>query len=427
MSKLNFEEIESKGLLLYKYVRGSRVYGTNVETSDIDEGGIYIAPFDQLLDLGFDYQNEVCDDKHDVCWWELGKFMKLLLSSNPTVLEALFVPDEYVLCEHPIITEIKKHRDKFVTKECFKPFSGYSISQIAKSQGQHKMIHWDINGMVRKTPLDFCYTFDEHQGSINIQKWLEDRGLEQRNCGLVNIPNMSNMYGVYYDFGQHLKLNNITEEYLCDDRNYETDKFIRYTYNTLVDEWSRDNMLYHWNMGQLYERIKTPIGKHCGIISPDGDSNEIRFSETQKGSKPICFMSYGENGYRQHCKKYREYEEWKKNRNKARYENNLEGKEKENTSKFYDSKNMCHCFRLVNMCREIARGEGINLDRRGIDADFLLDVRNRVYTYDELMSRLLESKEQMDKEMENSTIPEKIDVEFLNNLLFESRLKFYKL
>ena len=97
--KLNFKDIEEKGLLLYKYIRGSHVYGTNTETSDIDEGGIYICPNDQLLDLGFDYQNEVCDEKHDTCWWEIGKFMKLLLSSNPTVLEALFVPDDKVLYE----------------------------------------------------------------------------------------------------------------------------------------------------------------------------------------------------------------------------------------------------------------------------------------------------------------------------------------
>ena len=118
--KLNFKDIEEKGLLLYKYIRGSHVYGTNTETSDIDEGGIYICPNDQLLDLGFDYQNEVCDEKHDTCWWEIGKFMKLLLSSNPTVLEALFVPDDKVLYEHPIITELKKHRDKFITKQCFR-------------------------------------------------------------------------------------------------------------------------------------------------------------------------------------------------------------------------------------------------------------------------------------------------------------------
>ena len=401
--KLNFKDIEEKGLLLYKYIRGSHVYGTNTETSDIDEGGIYICPNDQLLDLGFDYQNEVCDEKHDTCWWEIGKFMKLLLSSNPTVLEALFVPDDKVLYEHPIITELKKHRDKFITKQCFKPFVGYASSQILKSQGQNKKIHWDIVQMTRKTPLDFCFTFDDKQGSVNIQDWLEQRGLDQRNCGLVNIPNMPMMYGVYYDFGQHMKLAGIDEDYLCNEDNYDNDKFIQYIRHIFLDDFMRFDMSYSFGMSTLWEKLKTPIGKHCGIISPNGTS------------------------YESHCRKYREYEEWKQNRNKARYENNLNGKEKENVSKFYDSKNMCHCFRLIQMGIEITHGEGLKLDRRGIDSDFLLDVRNRKYTYEELITRLTSLKSEMDIAIEKSTIPDEIDMNFVNEMLLTIRKKFWKL
>lgn len=420
--KLTFKDIEDKGLLLYRYIRGSQVYGTNVETSDVDEGGIYIAPSDQLLDLGFDYQNEICDDKHDTCWWEIGKFMRLLLSSNPTVLEALFVPDDKVLYEHPIITNIKKYRDQFITKQCFMPFGGYAVSQIKKAQGQDKKIHWDIEKMVRKTPLDFCYTF-KGQGSQNIQTWLSARGLDQSNCGLVNVPNMPNMFDVFYDFGQHIELNGITKEFFTDEKN-RNDKFLNYVYTTLTSKFDQTEMKWSWVMKNLYEKIKTPFGKHCGIISNVGSSNEIRFSETLKGSTPICYMSYNENGYRQHCKKYREYEDWKKNRNKARYENNLEGLEKENSAKFYDAKNMCHCFRLIAMAIEVAKGEGLKLDRRGIDADFLLDVRNRKYTYDELMSKLTELKSQMDEEISKSVIPDEISVDMVNDLLLYARNKF---
>ena len=117
MKKYTFEEIRDKGLLLYEYVRGSVSQGINTPLSDIDHGGVYLAPAEQLLGLGLDYQDEIKSEKGDDDWMELNKFMRLLLKSNPTVLESLFIDDKHVLYEHPIMTEIKKHRSEFITKE----------------------------------------------------------------------------------------------------------------------------------------------------------------------------------------------------------------------------------------------------------------------------------------------------------------------
>ena len=417
--KLTFKDIEDRGLLLYRYIRGSQAYGTNTPESDQDEGGVFIAPQEWIEGLGFDYMEEVSDDKHDTVWWELGKFMRLLCTSNPTVLEALFISDDKVLFEHPIMTEIKKNREMFITKACFKPFGGYATSQIAKAQGQNKKIHWDIQEMTRKMPLDFCYTF-KNQGSQHIADWLAERGLEQRNCGLVNIPNMKDVYGVYYDFGQHFKLNNIDENYFMDPKN-ENDPFISYVFDRFLNcGYGLDRAL---DIHFLYEKLKTPKGGHCGIVSENGDSNQVRFTSVKKDDTPICYMTYNQTGYESHCKKYREYIEWKENRNKARYENNLQCLEK-GKEKFYDSKNMMHCFRLLNMCIEVAEGKCILIDRTHIDRDFLMDVRNRKYTYDELMGKLLELKARMDKAISESTIRDSIDVEFVNSLLLDCRKYF---
>lgn len=428
MEKYSLEDIRNEGLLLYEYIRGSQAYGTNVVSSDEDRGLIYIAPENKLLGLGFDYQEEILDEKGDTCCWEIGKFMKLLLKSNPTVLEALFIPDDKVIYEDPLITELKKYRNKFLTKQCFKPFGGYMTSQIEKAQGQNKKIHWDINQMTRKTPLDYVYTFHK-QGSQNIQPWLEERGLDQRNIGLVNIPNMEGVYGAYYDFGQHIKLNGISKEYFCCPVAYENDKFIKYC----IDNLSKRLVWWKRIFGKkqnLYNSIVTPKGGHCGIISPNMDSNEIRynshvnFSPVQKGDEPICWIVYNQGAYENHCRKYKEYEEWKKERNKARYENNLQGLDKNNPELFYDSKNISHSFRLAIMAIEIANGEGMKVDRTNIDANFLLDVRNRKYTYPELMEKLIKIKEAMNEAFKNSTIPDEIDVEFVNNMLLDIRRKF---
>lgn len=428
MEKYNFNDIQQKGLLLYHYIRGSKVYGTEVPDSDTDHGFIYILPPQRLLDLGLNYQSEITSEKHDDAGWEIGRFLQLALKSNPTVLEALFIPDDKVIYEHPLITELKKHRDQFLTKRCFKPLGGYMVSQIEKARGQNKKIHWDINQMTRKTPLDFAYTFHK-QGSQNIQPWLEERGLDQRNIGLVNIPNMEGVYGAYYDFGQHIKLNGISKEYFCCPVAYRNDKFIKYCIDNLSKKlvwWKR----IFRKKQNLYNSIVTPKGGHCGIISPNMDSTEVRynshvnFSPVKKGDEPICWIVYNQSAYENHCRKYKEYEEWKQKRNKARYENNLKGLDKNNSELFYDAKNMMHSFRLATMAIEIAKGEGMKVNRTGIDADFLLDVRNRKYTYAELIDKLEVLKANMNEAFNASTLPEEIDVEFVNDMLLSIRHSF---
>ena len=82
---------------------------------------------------------------------------------------------------------------------------------------------------------------------------------------------------------------------------------------------------------------------------------------------------------------------------------------------------MCECFRLINCGIEIARGEGYKVDRSGIDAEFLLDVKNHKYEYEELMEMLKKKNEEMEEAMRNSTIPDTIDTEFVNNLLLDIR------
>lgn len=416
-----------RGEILYEYVRGSHLYHTNVETSDEDMGGIYIMPNESLIGLGLEYQNEIKDDSNDKCIWELGRFLELALSSNPMVLEALFVPDDKVIYEHPVIKELRTHRNEFITKKCFAPFGGYAVSQIKKAQGQNKKIHWDIKNMIRKTPMDFCYTF-KGQGSQRMDEWLEERGLDQRNCGLVNVPNMPDIYGVYYDWGQHIRLAGITKEYFTSINAFR-DKFIQTMLNQFkgdYDGYDPEYTMYEL-LDAIWQKHSKPIGGYCGIISPNEDSNNIRFTSVAKDDKPICFMSYNGNAYATHCREYKEYEEWKNHRNPARYESNMQGETSGNPDMKYDCKNMMHCFRLMAMAKEIAEGKGVILDRTGIDRDFLLDVRNRKYGYSELQEKMLVLKEEMDAAIEKSTIKEEIDPAMVNRILIEARKQFNNL
>lgn len=399
--KDTFDTVRNDNRLLYHYVRGSWCHGIAVEgKSDIDYGGLFIAPKNNLIDLGFNYQGQIADEKNDEVWYELRKFMQLLIKSNPTVLESLFVDDKFVKFEHPIITELKKYRDSFLTKKCFPSFFAYAHSQIEKARGLNKMIHWEEEQMKRKTPFDFSYTFYK-QGSTKVKNWLEKRHLNKDFCGLVHIPNMHDTYGVYYDWGAHFEKNKIkTYEEINDG---DLTSFIATFYNLKnldeCQEWFEENKNVKHYRGMCLE-----------------NSNDMRGSSVSKGEKPICYMVYNENGYKSHCVKYKQYQDWIKNRNPIRYESNLK--------KSYDSKNMCECFRLMHCGIEIANGKGYIVDRSGIDAEFLLEVKNHKYEYEELIAILKEDEMKMEKAMNNSNIIDDIDPNFVNDLYLDLIKKF---
>ena len=433
MKKYTFEDIRDKGLLLYEYVRGSVSQGINTPLSDIDHGGVYLAPAEQLLGLGIDYQDEIKSEKGDDDWMELNKFMRLLLKSNPTVLESLFIDDKYVLYEHPIMTEIKKHRNEFITKECFSGFIGYSCEQIKKCRSLKKLFVQPI--VERKTVLDFCYTFYK-QGSTKIENWLDYRGLKQKYCGLVNIPNMMETIGVYYDWGNHFLNENIHIEELYgaydnigtysttdiitkmkkstdDNEKLKLEEDLKKCHmcnmvGFIMDFYHLDDMfaLRDW----YYEQ--SPIG-YKGIVNEKGTSNELRLSSVAKDERPVCYMTYNKNAFSSHCKDYKEYKDWEKNRNPVRY--------LQNKGKQFDRKNVAHAIRLMHMGIEIARGEGVKVDRTNIDRDFIMNIRNGNSSYEDIISYLENKKIEMEDAMTSSTLPEKIDIEKINNLLIEIR------
>ena len=394
MKKYTFDDIRNNGWLLYEYVRGSVAYGTNTPESDEDHGGVYLEPINQVLGLGLDFQDEIADDKHDNTWYSLKKYLTLLLSSNPNILESLFIDDRFVIYEHPIITELKKHRQEFVTKDCFNSFIGYAIAQIKRARGYNKMCVQPITE--RKEPLDFCFT-PYKQGSACMREWLAARGLEQKYCGLVSLNNMPDCYGVYYDFGAHnnAKYKNY-EDFLNDEKYFAFCSGIE-----SLEDWFNNN--------------QTPIG-YRGIVKGDGTADDVRCSSIPKGEEPICMMTYNKDGFTQHCNKYHQYQEWVQKRSQVRYESNL--------GHNYDSKNVMHCFRLLNMGLEIAKTGKVQIYRKGIDADFLLDIRNHKYEYEYLIEELEKKKEELDEAIANSTLPEHMDAEKMNQILLDIRYKY---
>lgn len=406
MKMLTLNSLREKRIIAYEYIRGSQLYNTSLEDgkSDIDIGGVYIAPIEDILGLPKYYQDQVSDEKNDITFYEVGKWLELLVQSNPNALESLYVPKDKIIGNiHPAIQLILDNKDKFLTKKCFNSFYGYAIQQIKRARGLNKKI---VNPVTeRKGVLDFCYT-TQNQGSTHIQNWLKRNGLKQEYCGLVCIANMRDTYGVYYDWGAH-------KQFLIDNNSSDEQKIaLVHTMEKLDSCPECLNVWFGWN-----NYIKEPY-HYKGIVkiydeeTNTNESTDVRLSSVEKNEKPICILQYNKDGYVKHCKDYREFKEWEKRRNPVRYESNL--------NKNYDAKNVMHTVRLMHMAYEIASGQGFNVVRTW-DRQFLLDIRNHKYEYDYLINYVDDFKKKMENAMITSTLPEEVDESFVNNLLINVR------
>lgn len=191
--------------ILYRYIRGSICHGIATERSDVDYGGVFYLPNWTLLSILPDsYKDEMADDKHDDTMWELNKFTRLLTTSNPTVLESLFVDSDCKICVEPEFQAFFENRDKFLTKECFKPFGHYAAAQIRKARGLNKMINQPI--LERKTPVDFCYVTCNND-TKPIREWLEINHLKEENISLAKLNHARDAYAVFLYPGGFCKPN----------------------------------------------------------------------------------------------------------------------------------------------------------------------------------------------------------------------------
>jgi hypothetical protein len=376
---------------LYLVVRGSHAYGTNVPTSDIDYAGVFIQSLDDIL--GLKYKEQVNDDSNDTVIYELRRFLSLLGTNNPTVLELLNTPEDCIIYKDPAFDFILENREKFITKLCANSFGGYAKQQISKAKGQNKKQNWEKDKVTRKDVLDFVYVI-EGEKSIPWKVWNDGR-YEEKFIGVVNVPNARDIYAVYFDKDSFCMFSeNISES----------------TRKTLIDVRKESGQ----SMGFGYKGlVKTGEGLNVA------ESNQLRLSSIPKGEEPICVVTYNKDGYTQHCNDYKSYQTWLEQRNEARWVDVQSHGQK------IDGKNMMHCMRLIQMSREIAEGKGIVVRRP--NAKELISIRKGEIDLQTLIDKVEKEIIEIDKLFEESNLPDSINTEFINNLIVKIRKQIYKL
>jgi len=251
---MTLEELKESGHIIFECISGSRAYGLETENSDTDIRGVYILPEEQLH--SFEYTEQINNPSNDIVYYEIRKFLKLCLNNNPNIIELLAVPEDCILHKDSIFNKVKM--DFFLSKRCKETFSNYAYAQIKKARGLEKKI---VNPMskVKKGVLDFCFVLDEDK-SVPLNRYLQDKNIQQEDCGLVKLANMKDCYSLFH------------------------------------------------NKSIPYKGIKK-----------SANANEVALSSIPKGEKALTLLFFNLDGYSTYCKRYKEYWAWVENRNEDRY------------------------------------------------------------------------------------------------------------
>lgn len=355
---MNIEYLKNSGQIILSILSGSHLYGLNINGSDVDTRGIFDLPLKDFILPNC--AKQINDETNDSIYYEVVKFLELAQKANPNILELMFAPDDKILFKDPRADIILNHKEKFLTKNTKNSLCGYAIAQIRKARGQNKMIVQPI--LERKSVLDFCYILVPH-GTVPLKDWLavqRGNGFNQLNYGASKVPNARDMYYIYLD---------------------TTDK--KYGFR--------------------------------GLMKDDNSSNELRLESIPKeillqGHE----MSFNRDGYTSHCNDYKKQKDWVKNRNKIRYNTNAKH------GKGYDSKNMMHCFRLLNMGLELAKTGELNVVRP--DKAFLLDIRLGNPDFDYLIAKAENLLQEVDEAFDKCNLPNSVSGKLINEMISEFKL-----
>lgn len=342
------DRVREPDVLLFESVAGSRAYGTDVDGSDEDLRGIFVAS--RALRDGLDTIDQVADERGDIVYYEVGRFMGLLLKNNPNALELLAMPGDCVRHRHPAFDLLAP--SLFLSKECARTFGEYAMGQIRKARGLNKKI---VNPQPeQRRPLsDFCHV-PVRQGSVPLRDWLAANGVDAAMCGLTAVAHAPGLFAVYHDCGCRLR----------------------------------------------------------GIFSPK-DPDSLIFSSVPKEAAPVAWMHCNMDAFKAHCRAHREYWQWVDERNEQRFNTNAAH------GRGYDSKNLMHTIRLLEMAGEIA-DEGVLRVRRP-NREFLLEIRSGQHSYEELVAHAGALHAGLEDRFARSSLPETADHAAANAILLDIR------
>jgi len=180
--------VNPPGPLLFVQETGSTAYNLAVAGSDVDYLGVYVAPTRTILGLGEPPGTLTNPEgtKPDCTVHEVGKFCRLLLKGNPTIVESLFVERNFGA--RGLWGALRAHRRAFLTRTAVEQYLGYCQGQLlriekgrslARGDGGRPDVKWayhmlrlalDVERIVRGEEPVVWRTGDEREQLMGVRR-----------------------------------------------------------------------------------------------------------------------------------------------------------------------------------------------------------------------------------------------------------------
>lgn len=348
---MNIQMIRDNGWIEYECIVGSRAYGTDTPKSDEDRAGIFITPNDLYLVLE-DPIERVGDDKSDLVFYSLKRYIGLLETANPNLIEMLWMPECCIKVCSSRMRLLIENRDLFITRKAYHSHTGYGFAQIKKAKGTNK---WINNPKPKEPPqrYQFCWVIpaaelngaDQEDGRFPCRPlpYLEQSAIVLESCHVAALEHVKDTYRLY-KYGETAK----------------------------------------------------------GVFRNGNLVCESILKEDER-SKFVGLLVYNDNEYQKEFLDWKNYWTWVKERNPERWELQEQG------AIGYDQKNMMHCVRLMMSGERILR-EGKPIVRfEGEQLKYLRDIRAGLFSYEALMEDVEARMKTLEELEKTSSLPWGVD------------------
>ncbi len=335
--------------VIFRGVVGSRAYGTNRAGSDEDVRGVFLVPPVEYALLCAP-PPQVADERNDRVYYSLRRFAELAAGSNPNALELFWLPPDCILLDTPRFARLRANRSLFLSRRAVDTHIGYALAQIKKARGCNKRV-WNPQPVEPPEPEAFCRIVLGEGGGEPCSP--SEAGVNLATCRITRIDGVEGAFAL-----------------------------------------------------------------HSG-----GDPAE---GGPLRGGKPYCtpglrqdapsrigMLFFNESAFAQAKRAHRQYWEWRRTRNDARWVSQESGELD------YDAKNMMHLVRLLLSGRNIVRNGEPIVRFEGAERDRLLSIRDGAWSFDDIMALADSLQADIRSEIDACPLPAEPDLAAIDNLLRE--------